>query len=73
MIESGDVTKWLDAGLRPTEAVLAARFAELHVKPEMLRAQVHGRTVFSRLRDDSVYPEDIARLLSNAGLLVIDH
>ena len=69
MIESGDVTKWLDAGLEPTEAALAARLAELHVKPEMLLAQVHERTVLSRLRDDSAYPKDIARLLSNAGLL----
>jgi len=69
MIESGDVTKWLDAGLEPTEAALAARLAELNVKPEMLRAQVHGRTVLSRLRDDSAFPEDIARLLSNAGRL----
>ena len=63
------MTKWLDAGLEPTEAALAARLAELNVRPEMLRAQVHGRTVLSRLRDDSAFPEDIARLLSNADLM----
>lgn len=69
MIESGDVIRWLDAGLEPAEAQFAARLAELHVKPDMLIAQIHGRTVLSRFRDDSAFPEDIARLLSNVGLL----
>lgn len=69
MVTGTDVIKWLSAGLQPDDAELAARLAELVVKPDLLQVSVHGRTVLSRIADDGAYPEDVARLLRTARLI----
>jgi hypothetical protein len=67
--EPVDARRWWAANLSPDDAQLASVLRELGIRPEHMSLRVRGETIYERLVEHRMAPEQITRILREQGVL----